>query len=159
MHILYYLNKINSDAGLAYTLIRTIVVYIYAIVVLRLGNKRFRYGTPFDFVLIIIVGAVLGRTIYAGTTLVATLGASTLLILLHWVFAVISYHSHRFGALVKGRSQILMRNGSIDWDMMKKNQITKEDLLESCREQLHTSDLTQVKEAHLERSGRISFLR
>lgn len=153
-----FLNNVNTGNDLIYVLIRTTVVYLYAILALRLGSKRFHNETPFDFTLVIIIGAILGRTIYGGASLIATLCSATLLIGLHWLFAVCSFHSHRFGVWVKGRSQILIQNGELDWKTLKQNQISYEDLLESFRERLHIDDFKQVQEARLERSGKISFL-
>jgi len=41
---------------------------------------------------------------------------------------------------------------------LKRHQVTEEDLRQVFREKLNASDLTTVKEARLERTGRISFI-
>lgn len=156
--LFYYLNKINSDTGLTYLVIRTIIIYVYAIFLIRIGNKRFHFETPFDFILIIIIGAVLSRAINGPSTLVAAIVGSFFLILLHWLFALASFKNHSFGKIVKGKSDILIKNGVLNWSNLKKNQITEEDLREMCRQKLNHDHLEKIKEARLERTGRMSFI-
>ncbi len=143
---------------LSYILIRTLIIYIYAIFLIRVGNKRFHFDTTIDFVLIIIIGAVLSRTINGPSTLIQAMAGSALLIFLHWTFAQLSFKYHEFGKLIKGRPRILIKDGKIIWDVLEENQISKEDLLEIIRDKLKTDDLDQIKEAYLERTGKISFI-
>lgn len=153
-----FLNKINSDLSIHYIFLRTVIIYIYAIFLIRLGNKRFHFETAFDFILIIITAAVLSRAINGSSSLIAALIGSTTLIVLHWLFAKFSFYSHIFGKLIKGKSYILIQDGKLHWENLKRNQITQEDLLELCREKLHHANFEKIKEARLERSGKISFI-
>jgi uncharacterized membrane protein YcaP (DUF421 family) len=84
--------------------------------------------------------------------------ASGLMIFLHWLFALGAFQHHKIGKLLKGSPAIVIKNGLIDWDVLRKNQITKEDLRESLREVLHHDNLHNVKEARLERTGKLSFI-
>ncbi|AHE65871.1 hypothetical protein Loa_00282 [Legionella oakridgensis ATCC 33761 = DSM 21215] len=92
---LYYLDKINSSMDIMYVLLRTVIIYIYAVFLIRVGNKRFNFETTIDFVLIIIIGAVLSRTINGPSTLMQAISGSTLLIFLHWLFARFSFNYHK----------------------------------------------------------------
>jgi uncharacterized membrane protein YcaP (DUF421 family) len=159
MEILDYVKKINSDSAVQYTIIRTIITYVYAIFLLRISKIRFKLDTPFDFVLIIILGAVLGRTIYGGASLLSTMIASFLLIFLHFLFATLSLKHIPYGKLLKGEAKYLIKNNKLLFEEMRTNRITLEDLREECRLQLHTNDLFAVEEAYLERNGKISFVR
>ncbi|KGP62470.1 membrane protein [Legionella norrlandica] len=154
----YYLNKINSDPNILYILIRTFITYVFAISAIRVANTRFNFKTPFDYIFIIVIGAVLSRAINGTSTLFSALAGSSLLIFLHWLFAICSFYSHGFGKLVKGRSVILIQNGQLIWDALKRSQVTEEDLRQAAREKLNESDLAKVKEARLERTGSISFI-
>ncbi|AUH71452.1 DUF421 domain-containing protein [Legionella sainthelensi] len=154
----FYLNKINADHNLIYILIRTFIIYIYAIFLIRIGNRRFNLQTSFDFVLVIIMGSVLSRAINGSSTLVASMAASSVIIFLHWLFAFGAFQHHKIGIVLKGKPVILIKDGQIDWNVLKRNQITEEDLRESLREALHHDDLRQVKEARLERTGKLSFI-
>lgn len=155
---LSYLEKINSSMDISFVLIRTFIIYIYAIFLIRIGNKRFHFDTTIDFVLIIIIGAVLSRTINGPSTLIQAMTGSALLIFLHWLFVKFSFKYHQFGKLIKGRPTILIKEGKIIWEALEENQISKDDLLEIIRDKLKTNNLDQIKKAYLERTGKISFI-
>ena len=155
---MYYLESINSSDAIVYILIRTIIIYIYAILLVRFGNKRFGIQTPFDFIIVVITGSILGRTIYGGASLIAMISASFVLFFLHYIFAIISFKSSKFGQYIKGKPAVLVQDGNINWDMMRQTQITKDDLQTLLRSKLHFDDLSIIKEARLERTGDISFI-
>src|ERR1051326_2947073 len=133
MTLLFYLEKLNSSNGLVYILIRAVLVYIYAIFLLRFGKVRFQLYTPFDFVLIIILGAILGRTIYGGVSLIDTFIASFILILLHSLFALLALKHRPYGRLFKGEAIYLIKDNKIVSKNMRLHRITMEDLKEECR--------------------------
>lgn len=153
-----FLYKVNIDNGIIYILIRTAIIYIYAVFLLRFGSSRFRLQTPFDVVVIVILGAILGRTIYGGASLIATILASLLIVFIHEVFAKLAYKYRFFGFIVKGKSKLLIENGKINWNEMKAGNITHDDLLEVCHKELKSEDLTTIAKARLERSGEITMI-
>lgn len=154
----FYLDKINSDHNLIYIILRTIIIYIYAIFLIRIGNRRFNIQTSFDFVLIIIIGSILSRAINGSSTLLQSMVSGGVIIFLHWLFAFGAFQHHKIGKLLKGKPAIVIKDSQIDWDVLQKNQITEEDLRESLREALHIEQLQNVKVARLERNGRLSFI-
>lgn len=156
--LFFYLNKINSDHNLIYIIIRTIIIYFYAIFLIRFANRRFNIKTSFDFVLIIILGSVVSRAINGSSTLLQSLVGSGVLIFLHWLIAYWTFKSHRAGKMLKGESTIVICNGKVNWEVLSKNQITKEDIMESVRETMHHDTLENIKEARLERTGKLSFV-
>ncbi|QMT62069.1 YetF domain-containing protein [Legionella sp. PC997] len=80
------------------------------------------------------------------------------LIILHWLIAHWTFKSHRAGKILKGESKIVICNGKVNWDVLRKNQITKDDIMESVRETIHLDTLDNIKEARLERTGKLSFV-
>lgn len=70
--------------------LRAAIIYITAVILVRLGDKRFMgKNTAFDVILGIILGSVLSRTITGNAPFLATVGAGVLLVALHWIFSVI----------------------------------------------------------------------
>jgi uncharacterized membrane protein YcaP (DUF421 family) len=138
---------------------RAIVVYVCALAMVRLGEKRF-FGrtTAFDIVLGIILGSVINRTITGNSPFVPTLVASFILVMMHRLFAEIAFRHEWFGRAVKGDSFLLVKNGEIRWDAMRRNTITQKDLLSALRQSGHTDSLEKVEEARMERNGDISFI-
>ncbi len=139
---------------------RAVVVYVTALLMLRLGEKRFLgKNTAFDVILGIILGSVVSRAITGSTAFFPTLGAGLVLILLHWLFAVLAFHSDWFGTWIKGNARLLVKDGQIDWTAMRKSSISEKDLISALRSQANISTLDEVQEARLERSGDISVLK
>jgi len=84
--------------------LRGIIVFLVTLATIRLGHKRsLSRKTPFHAVLLVILAAVLSRAINGSAAFFATLGGGVVLVLLHRVFAFLTFYSHRFGILVKGR--------------------------------------------------------
>jgi uncharacterized membrane protein YcaP (DUF421 family) len=89
----------------------------------------------------------------------ATLGGGVVLVLLHRLFAFLTFYSHTFGILVKGRPDVVVRDGECDVAMMWRNHVSTHDLDEDMRLSVHTDDLTRIRLARVERSGDISFIK
>lgn len=139
---------------------RVVIVYAVALFVVRIGEKRFLgENSAFDFILGIVLGSVISRSITGNAPFFPTLVAGFLLVALHWLFAAIAFRSHRFGTLVKGSHRVLVKDGEIQWDAMRKSHISENDLMEAVRSEGSVADLKKVKEARLERSGDISIIK
>src|SRR5947208_10064716 len=140
--------------------LRGIIVFVAALAMVRLGHKRsLSHKTPFDAVLLVILASVLSRAINGSSAFFATIGGSVVLVLLHRLFAHLAYYSHAFGILVKGRPDVIVRDGQCDFRMMLRNHISTHDLEEDMRLDAHIDDLSKVRVACVERSGDISFIK
>ncbi|MGE5213243.1 MAG: DUF421 domain-containing protein [Nitrospirota bacterium] len=140
--------------------LRGIIVFLVTLAAVRLGHKRsLSRKTPFDAVLLVILAAVLSRAINGSAPFFATLGGGVVLVLLHRLFAFLTFYSHQFGTLVKGRPDFIVRDGQCDLAMMWRNHISTHDLDEDMRLSAHTDDLSNVRVARVERSGDISFIK
>ncbi len=139
--------------------LRALIVFILALFMLRLGEKRFLgKNTAFDVILGIIFGSVVSRAITGSSSFFPTLGAGLVLVLLHWGLAEIAFRSDRFGNVVKGNPRVLVEDGEIQWDAMRGGNISHDDLLQALRVNASLDDVEQVKIARLERSGDISVI-
>jgi hypothetical protein len=67
------------------------------------------------------------------------------LVLLHRLFAFLTFYSHRFGILVKGRPDVIVRNGQCDTPMMWRNHASMHDLDEDMRLNVHKDDLSGIR--------------
>lgn len=140
--------------------LRGIIVFLVTLITVRLGHKRsLSRKTPFDAVLLVILAAVLSRAINGSAAFFATLGGGVVLVLLHRLFARFAYYSHRFGILVKGTPDIIVRDGECDFQMMRRNHLSIHDLEEDMRLNGHIDDLSKIRLARVERSGDISFIK
>src|SRR5512145_346611 len=135
--------------------LRAAVIYVVALVLVRLSHGRRLFGNfaAFDVILSIIIGSVLSRAVNVSAPFFATLATGGILLVLHWLFVTLAFHTHKFGKLLKGSSIVLVRNGMPIWDTMRKNAINERDILESLRINAHLNDMSHVREARIERSG------
>ena len=138
--------------------IRAVIVYMSAVAMVRLGEKRFLgKNTAFDVILGIVLGSVISRAITGNAPFFPTVGAGFVLVGLHWAMAAWSFHVDWLGTLIKGNVRELIRDGEILWDKMQKSHISEKDLMGALRMN-GSSELDNVKSAHFERSGDISFI-
>ncbi len=140
--------------------LRALIIYVSAISLVRLGEKRFMgKNTAFDVILGIILGSVLSRAITGNAGFFQTLGAGALLVGLHWLFSVAAFYSDRFGTMIKGSERRLVEDGEIHWDNMRKSHISKDDLLGALHINGKVTDVSEVRLACFERNGDISVIR
>lgn len=139
--------------------LRALIIYMTAILFVKAGEKRFMgKNTAFDMILGIMLGSVLSRAITGNAPFFQTIVAGALLVGLHWLFAVVSYHSDWFGALVKGGERTLIQDGEIQWDNMRKSHISRRDLESALYTNGRVADPGEVRVARFERSGDISVI-
>ncbi|MCB4822672.1 DUF421 domain-containing protein [Roseicella aerolata] len=137
---------------------RAVLVYLAALVMVRWGEKRFMgKNTAFDVILGVILGSVVSRAVNSTADIAPTLAAGFVLVAMHWAFASLAFRSDRFGTLVKGRTRVLVEDGRIDWEQMRRSHMSRDDLLGALRAE-GVRDPEQVAEARLERSGKVSVI-
>jgi uncharacterized membrane protein YcaP (DUF421 family) len=148
----------SHELGPGHMTARSIVVYVFTLVVVRLGDKRFLgRSTAFDMVLTILLGSVLSRGVNGQAAFGGTLVAGAVLVGLHWLTAVLAFHSTRIGTAVKGREREVVRDGRYVEDQQRQAHLSRHDVEEALREQ-KVPGVEHVERAWLERSGRISVL-
>ncbi|HEX5509982.1 MAG TPA: YetF domain-containing protein [Pseudolabrys sp.] len=139
--------------------VRAFVVYVVLIAYVRFGKKRFlSSATAFDAILVIVIGSVSSRAISGNAPFVASLAAALVLILVHWIISYFTEDSKSLGNLLKGRDTLIIKNGVVDRQGMRKTHMSEDDLAEDLRQQgvKHPID---VEEARLERSGKLSVIK
>src|SRR5436190_7625203 len=108
--------------------LRGVVVFIATLMMVRLGHKRsLSRKTAFDAVLLVILASVLSRAINGSADFFATLGGGLVLVLLHRLLALIAYHSHSFGKLIKGSPEVIVEDGALIFSAMRRNHISRHD--------------------------------
>ena len=138
---------------------RTIILYFLIMVGLRLMGKR-QIGElePSELVLTMMISDLatvpmqdFGIPLLAGVIPILTLLSISMLL------SQISLRHLWFRAIVCGTPSVLIRNGELQQDAMRRNRYTLDELLEELRGQ-GISNLSEVKYAVLENSGQLSVL-
>jgi len=123
------------------------------------GIRTFGKKTAFDLVIIIMLGAVLSRAIVGASPFVPIICASLVMVLIHRLLGILSYHSDFIGRLVKGEKKSLYKNGVPDKTNMRQVQISRNDIMEEVRVSLNQDNLRDVEEIFIERNGKISIIK
>jgi len=139
--------------------LRGIVVFVATLVIVRCGDRRFlSQKTAFDAVLGFILASMLARAVNGTAAFFPTLGGGFVLVLLHRMLAFWSRRSHGFGLLIKGRSDVVIRDGKVDDAAASRNRLSEHDLLEDLRLHGNVADVADVALAVFERNGHISIV-
>lgn len=139
--------------------VRTVILYFLIMIGLRLMGKR-QIGElePGELVLTMMISDLatvpmqdFGIPLVAGVIPILTLLALSMLL------SQLSLSSLRLRALLCGTPSVLIRDGEIQQEAMRKNRYTLDELLEELRGQ-GIAGIGEVRYAVLENSGRLSVL-
>jgi uncharacterized membrane protein YcaP (DUF421 family) len=139
-------------------ILRPIVVYVFLIVGLRLAGKReLAQLNPFDLVVLLTISNTVQNAIIGDDNSVTggILGAGTLLIVNYAVVRYLFGHE-RLDRLVEGDEDVLIENGVVQTDRLKRELITPTELLSAAHRQGFDS-LDEVDRAILEPGGALAF--
>ena len=148
-----------GDVGWIEMTIRALVIFVYGLVITRIGAWRAfgRWSSP-DIIVAIVIGANLSRALTAGAPLVPTMVATTFYIGCYWLVSFASSRSAWLDRLFKGAPVPLITGGAIDEAAMRRAVISKRDLEEALR-QKGVAQHHRVSTALLERNGNITVIR
>jgi uncharacterized membrane protein YcaP (DUF421 family) len=145
---------------LAEIILRGSVTYLSLFILMRFVLKRESgsVGTADLLMVVLIADAAQNamandyHSITEGIVLVATIMMWNLA--LDWV----SYHSPTLRRFIQPQPLMLVKNGRMQKQNMRKELITKEDLLSELREH-GIEDLSEVKEVRIEEDGHLSVIK
>ena len=148
------------DLTFAQISLRGVIVFAAALAIIRCGDRRFlSQKTAFDAVLGFILASMLARAVNGTASFLPTLGGAFVLVMLHRALAYASRRSHRFGDLIKGRSDVIIRDGKLDHALAMRNLLSTHDIMEDLRLHGNVDDIADVSLAVFERNGHISVVR
>lgn len=142
------------------SVLRAGLIYFFLLLLFRLAGKRtFAELTPFDFVLLLVVGeatqqGLLGEDFSVTNAFIVI----TTLVTIDVLMAAVRQRSSFLDRLLEGRAVLLIDDGDILHDRMRKAKIDEYDVMEAARSSHGLEELGDVKYAVLERSGGISII-
>lgn len=138
--------------------LRATLIFMLGVLIVRFAATRaFGRWSALDIIFAVVVGSNLGRAMTGSAPFVATLVATLVLVVLHGVLARASARWGWLGALTKGRSVVLVQDGRMDHDRMRRAGIGEGDLRMAMRAKGH-ADLDQVQTISLERNGDLTVI-
>ena len=139
--------------------IRSIAVYAFLILILRISGKR-QIGqmAPFDLVLLLILSNAVQNSMSGGdNSLVGGLLIASVLVGVNFLVGYATYKSKKLEALIEGRPQIIIHNGKLFEEVMATCQLTHHELNAALR-LAGCDSVADVRSAILENNGTISVI-
>jgi uncharacterized membrane protein YcaP (DUF421 family) len=140
-------------------ILRPVFVYAFLVIGLRVAGKRELVQlNPFDLVVLLTLSNTVQNAIIGDDNSVSggILGATSLLIVNYLVVRFL-YDHRKLDQVIEGRADLLIVDGKIQAQRLKKELITKSQLEAAARKQGFAS-LSEVQECVLEPGGTLSFL-
>lgn len=148
--------------GLSAILLRSIFVYVFLVVLLRLSGKRtIAQTTAFDFVLAIVLGDLLDDLLWAEVPASQFVAAMGTLVLLDIATSVAAFHSPAIEKLVDGSPRILVLNGVLERATLVRERLSARNAARLLRQTwgLSRDKWSEVRVATLEKDGKTSVLK
>ena len=139
--------------------VRAMVVYAFLLVILRLTGKR-QVGqlAPFDLVLLLVLSNAVQNSMNGGdNSLTGGLISATTLVGLNWLVGWLTFRSKRLETLIEGKPIILVHDGKIHYDALKRVQMTIHELKAALRAEGCAGE-EEVRFAVLENNGHVTVI-
>jgi uncharacterized membrane protein YcaP (DUF421 family) len=135
-------------------ILRPIVIYLSLIVLLRIfGKRELAQLNPFDLVVLLsLSNTVQNAIIGEDNSLLGGLIGACALLAANWALNRILFAWPKLNGVLQGKETVLIRDGHVDEEAMRKEILTREELVEVLHKQ-GIRGLGDVKEATLEPGG------
>ncbi len=139
--------------------LRAVAIYVMVMLLMRLSGKRaVGQFTPFDLVLLILIGNAVQNGINGGdNSLTGALLMATTLIALNWSVAFVTSRNRKVERVVEGVPVVLARDGQVFEEMLRRQLVSDADFHKALR-QHDVVSVSQVALALLETNGSISIV-
>ncbi len=139
--------------------IRTIIIYFFVLIVMRLmGKSEISQFQPFEVVIaIMIADLAIVPMQNPGISLINGVVSIVALLVVHIIISVISIKSKKMYKVTAGKPSMLIERGKINIKELEKQNMTINELLERLR-QTNYPYIEEVYYAILETSGQISVI-
>jgi uncharacterized membrane protein YcaP (DUF421 family) len=139
--------------------LRAIVVFVLILVITRtVGRRELSSMEPFDLILLVVMGDLIQQgvtqsdySLTGATIVIVTIAALTVFT------AYLSFRFRRLRPLLEGDPVVLVSDGRVLEQNLRRQRMTLEELLAEARLQ-SIEGLEQIRFAVLETNGRVSFL-
>lgn len=139
--------------------LRACAVYVLVMVLVRVSGKRaVGQFTPFDLVLLILIGNAVQNGINGGdNSLTGAAIMATTLIALNYLVAWQTSRSRRVERWIEGEPVVLARDGKVFRQVLRRELVSHDDFTEALRMN-NIDDIGDVRLALLETNGRITVM-
>lgn len=144
-------------------IVRPLLVYLFLVIAFRIFGKR-QLGQlgPLDFIVLLTISNVVQNAMIGNdnSLLGGLIGATTILVT-NSALAYLTFRSPRLDRLVEGEPTVLIENGVIRQENLKKELLTEAELHRALRKNEidPERDLSGLKRVELDEDGQITIIR
>src|ERR1700677_2266681 len=116
---------------LAEKILRPVVVYLFLVVFLRIfGKRELAQLNPFDLVVLLSLSNTVQNAMIGDDNSVSggIIGAFSLLVI-NWLLTRVLFNAPKLNQTLQGSSRCLIYDGVVDYEALKKETLTEEELL------------------------------
>jgi uncharacterized membrane protein YcaP (DUF421 family) len=151
---------VNEHISIFAITIRAVAMFLITFLIIRVvGMRQFRKNSPFDMVIVFLIGGVLSRGVVGATAFFSALVAAVALVLLQKLLYMLAFQNEKIEKIMKGEKFLIYKDGQFIKENMKKADITKIEVFEDLRVDLHEATLDDILEIYVEKTGEISFIK
>jgi len=138
--------------------VRATATYVFLLILLRIAGKRtVSEGTPFDFVVALVLGDFPDDVIWGEVPVAQGLIAMGTVMTIHLCVVYACYRSVRFDRLVGSSATPILRAGCSLPDGLRRERMNEGDVDVQLRHH-GRDDRSQVREASIEHTGEVTVL-
>lgn len=139
---------------------RTLIMYGYTLLAVRfLGKRGTGQLTVFDFIVVILLGSAAGDPmLYDDVPLIYGIIVITVVVIIERVLNAWTNRNTKLEAYLESTPTLLVKNGAIDMESLKSEQISRAELMMELREK-GVRSVGEVERAYIEPSGRMSVFK
>lgn len=138
-------------------ILRAFATYVFMVALLRITGKR-QVGqlAPFDLVLLLVISNAVQNSINGGdNSLIGGFISAAALVAANYTLGYITYRSKRVALVIEGKPQVLIHNGHLYADIMRREKLTQHELDAALRA-AGVACIDDVHFAILENNGQIT---
>lgn len=160
MELLNQIFGVGKDLNSLQMSCRGIVIFIIALILIRLSGRRsFGIKTPFDNIILILLGAILSRAVAGASPFVPTVVVSTVIVLIHRGVGHLIVRYPALSRIIGGEKILLYENDHFIQENMDKALVCREDILQGVRKSALTDKMEKIDKVYIERNGEISAIK
>lgn len=139
---------------------RAVAIYLALMVLFKIAGRRSLADlTTFDFLLLLIIGEATQQALLGDDfSLTNALLVIITLISVDVGLSLLKQRSPRIARLIDGGPTIIVENGQLLRERMRKARLVEADILEAARFSQGLETIEQIKFAIIERNGKISII-
>ena len=140
--------------------VRAAAVYLFLLVVFRIAGERTMASmTTFDFVLLLIIAEATQQALIGDdSSLTNMMLVIVALVGIDVGLSLLKDRSRLFHKIIEGVPLVIVEDGRVIEDRMRRARVDIEDVLQAARERQGLESMDQIKYAVLERTGEISII-